>query len=317
LETAGIWSTNVKRASPIIALLLIALLAFGSAYGLNRVIASFLVVPESALVTQSADDQAGPGAEGDLQEVRATPKGRRDYVDGILKRNIFDAEFIALYNPSPTNSETNEESERKTDLKVRLIGTVVAEPAAYSSALIADDDRNAEALGYGVGDKLYDAELTAIEARRVTLRRSDGSIEFLTMDPDEKAPARKSTTTAKATDGDDDGIQEVAEGKYIVPRETMDKYMSDLDALSRMGRALLHRGPDGEYDGYRMSAIRRNSMADKLGIKNGDIVHSVNGMALNSMSGAMNAMQTLQTEAEFGFEITRRGQKSTLSYEIR
>jgi general secretion pathway protein C len=258
-----------------------------------------------------------PSAGDADAKIGASTRGRRDYVDGILKRNIFDAEFIALYNPSASDSDFNDESDRKTDLKVRLIGTVVAEPAAYSSALIADDDRNAEALGYGVGDKLYDAELTAIDARRVTLRRADGTVEYLTMDPDDKAPPTKSSTFSKSTDGEDDGIQEVSEGKYIISRETMDKYMNDLDSLSRMGRALLHRGPDGQYDGYRMSAIRRNSIADKLGIKNGDIVHSVNGMSLNSMSGAMNAIQTLQTEAEFGFEITRRGQKTSLNYEIR
>lgn len=310
----------MKRSTPVIGFLLmliLAFLAFGSAYGLNRGIASFLVVPESAQVVAGVADGEGSELENDEAQAAERAPGRRDYVDGILKRNIFDAEFIALYNPAASSSESNEEAERKTDLKVRLIGTVVAEPAAYSSALIADDDRNAESLGYGIGDKLYDAQVTSIEARRVTLRRADGTIEFLTMDADDKTPTPKTSSVSKSTDSEDDGIQEVAEGKYIVSRETMDKYTGDLDALSRMGRALLHRGPDGEYDGYRMSAIRRNSMADKLGIKNGDIVHSVNGMALNSMSGAMNAMQTLQTEAEFGFEITRRGQKSSLSYEIR
>ena len=307
----------MKRALPIIALLVLAILAYGSAYALNRTVASFLVVPETT-VNVASNDEEGAGAPEPAETRQGVPsRGNRDYVHGILKRNIFDPEFIAKYNPAASTTSEGGETEKKTDLKVRLLGTVVAEPASFSSALIADDDRDAEATGYGIGDKLYDAEVTAIEPKRVTLKRSDGSVEYLTMDVDDKAPKRSTTSSSKGTESDDDGVQEVSEGKYIVSRETLDKYMNDMDSLSRMGRALLHRGPDGAYDGYRMSAIRRNSIADKLGIKNGDIVHSVNGMPLNSMSGAMNALQALQSEAEFGFEITRRGQKQSLSYEVK
>jgi general secretion pathway protein C len=84
-----------------------------------------------------------------------------------------------------------------------------------------------------------------------------------------------------------------------------------------MGRALLHRGPDGQFDGYRLSAIRRNTLADKLGIKNGDVIHSVNGKSLNSMSAAMDAYQTLTSENEFSFEVTRRGEKLSLGYDVQ
>ena len=84
-----------------------------------------------------------------------------------------------------------------------------------------------------------------------------------------------------------------------------------------MGRALLHRGPDGQFDGYRMSAIRRDTLPDKLGIKNGDIVHEVNGYPLNSSSGAMTAFQSLQSESSFQFDISRRNNRRTIKYDVR
>ena len=94
-----------------------------------------------------------------------------------------------------------------------------------------------------------------------------------------------------------------------------------VESLSKLARALLHRGPDGEYDGYRLSAIRRGSLADKLGIRNGDIIHSVNGTTLNSVQGAMAAFQSLSGGTSpgsgFKFEVTRRGQPVTLSYSVR
>jgi general secretion pathway protein C len=70
-------------------------------------------------------------------------------------------------------------------------------------------------------------------------------------------------------------------------------------------------------DGYRLSAIRRGTLFDKLGIKNGDIVHTVNGQSLSSTSDAMNAYQGLQNESSFSFEITRRNKKKTLNYQVR
>ena len=58
-------------------------------------------------------------------------------------------------------------------------------------------------------------------------------------------------------------------------------------------------------------------MFDKLGIKNGDVVHTVNGATLTSMEAVMGAYGSLQNERGFNFEITRRNQKMTIEYEVR
>ena len=52
-------------------------------------------------------------------------------------------------------------------------------------------------------------------------------------------------------------------------------------------------------------------------VKNGDIVHAVNGMPLTSADGAMSAYQALMSESNFTFDVTRRNQKKTFNYEIR
>ena len=82
-------------------------------------------------------------------------------------------------------------------------------------------------------------------------------------------------------------------------------------------RVVPHKDSNGEIDGYRLSGIRRRSFFYKLGVKNGDIVHSVNGQSLTSMSSAMDAYNSLSNEQSFSFEITRRNQRQTFEYEIR
>lgn len=303
----------MRRRLPILLAVLATLVAVGAGVGVNEALARFLALPEGAEAPAVADasqpERPDPRAERRTAAGPERSLSKRQYIDGILGRNIFDPDAIGQDSQSAGgNSE-----ESLTDLNVTLVGTVVASPDRYSSALIADEDGATK--GYGIGDKLMDATVLQIETTKVTLERGNGDKEVLTMDDDGAKPRRR---TASRDDGDDEeGIDQVGDNSYVVDRELVDRYMGNLDMLARMGRAIPHRGTDGQIDGYRLSGIRRNTMGEKIGIKNGDIVHSVNGHPLTSMQGAMAAYQALQSESDFEFEVTRRGQRMNLEYEIR
>ena len=93
-------------------------------------------------------------------------------------------------------------------------------------------------------------------------------------------------------------------------------HLSNPEKLYTQIRATEHK-TDGEVDGYRVSGIRRKSVFYKLGVKNGDIIHNVNGMPLTNLNGAMEAYQSLQSSRDFSFEITRRKKKRKMEYEVR
>jgi len=301
---------SVRRTLLAIVGTLITFAAVAVAMGANRFIEGYAALPEGAAVAD-VETQGTASPEQEVVVSRPPLRTRDQYITPILDRNIFDASAIGQ-----TITSTVDSDEVLTDLNVTLIGTIVAVPEDFSSALIADKTKNAKPKGYGLNDKLMDADIIKIETDRVTLRRSGGEIEILVMAGEaEKRPVR--TASRPGAGDDDEGIEKVSETSFVVDRDVVDKYLGDLDALARMGRAIPHRGPDGEIDGYRLSGIRRRTIGEKLGIKNGDIVHTVNGHPLTSMQGAMGAYTSLQSESSFNFEITRRGQKSTLEYEIR
>ena len=81
-----------------------------------------------------------------------------------------------------------------------------------------------------------------------------------------------------------------------------------------MGRALLHRDPAGDFDGYRLSAIRRGSLADRYGFENGDVVHSIDGRPLTSMQEAMAAYGALSDRDQVTVELTRDGNPVELTF---
>ena len=76
----------------------------------------------------------------------------------------------------------------------------------------------------------------------------------------------------------------------LTPRQAA----SDSEYFTTLGRALLHKGQDGEYDGYRLSAIRGGSLGARAGLRNGDILRQVNGAPVTSIEEAMIAYATMR-----------------------
>jgi general secretion pathway protein C len=300
-----------RRAVAIGVFLGITVLAWLAAMGTGRVAAVYLALPDDAEISSIGD---GSGS-GDTTSSRASTSGsrrtsKRGYVDPILARNIFDSSATGA---SASQAEPGD-SIPKTDLKVILLATVVAEPSAYSSALIGEDKKNAGATGYGIGDDLMGTTIVRIEQRRVVLQLSDGTFQALEMDGGKLA--QKKTKAAKG-DSDEDGVEKVTDNKFIVDQEVVDKLLANPEQLYSQVRVVPHKGSDGAVDGYRLSGIRRKSVFRSLGMKNGDIVHNVNGKGLDSISSAMDAYSSLQNDKDFSFEITRRNQRQTFEYEIR
>ncbi|MCB9669495.1 MAG: PDZ domain-containing protein [Alphaproteobacteria bacterium] len=307
----------MSRTFPLVVLGLATVLGVGLGMGSSTALRRLVAVPDGEVPELNAGG-GGPVARANTAAAPRTPAVKRtsdmDYLQGILCRNLFDP---AKVGQCPIKEEKGpDDRETITELNVTLLGTLVAEPAVFSSALILEDGQE-RAIGYSLHDKIHDAEIIAIEKKLVRLKRGDGKEEILTMDEDAPQPKRNGPAPAAAEESGDDEVNKVSETEYEIDSAVLDKYLSDLEGLSRMGRALLHRGPDGEFDGYRLSAIRRNTIADKLGIRNGDIVHAVNGKPLNSMTSAMDAYNTMQNEKAFSFEVTRRGQKMTMQYSVK
>jgi general secretion pathway protein C len=150
---------------------------------------------------------------------------------------------------------------------------------------------------------------------RKVLIRKDGELQAIPMDA--TAIMAKPKGQAPKGDVDGEGIEKTDEDQYTVPQSVVDNALEDLDKMASQVRVRPHRDSDGNVDGYRLSAIRRGTLLDKLGIKNGDIVHEVNGYSLNSSSGAMTAFQSLQSESAFQFDISRRNKRRAIKYDIR
>jgi len=280
-------------------------------WGAMRVLEGKLALPDGAELSKTERVTGGVASE-EAPTRRKSPERARSlswYKRPIVKRNIFDPDAVGAVVEA-------EESEGKTDLPVKLIATVVTDPSQFSTALIVEDKRGEEAKFYTVGDSLLgEATIEEIHWRKVLIRK-DGELQAIPMDAT-KIVAKPRNNSSGGDDADTDGIEKNGEDEYTVPQSVVDNALEDLDKLATQVRVRPHRDADGNVDGYRLSAIRRGNLLDKLGIKNGDIVHEVNGYPLNSSSGAMTAFQSLQSESAFQFDISRRNKRRTIKYDVR
>ena len=280
-------------------------------------------IPASAeLIDPLSGEVSAPSTANDNVEDTPTVKGasklsttdKRVLLDPIIRRNMFDSSKVG----QEATIEEGGEAGNKTSLPLVLLATIVAEPEAYSSCLISEEKSADGALGYGIGDTvLGDATIYRIEQKRVVLKR-DGELEYLQMeDAEYERPSPKSAKAAKAGKaGKWDGVDKEGETKFTIDQETFNKILENPDKLANQIRAV-PKQEDGKVIGYRLSGIKRSSLFRKLGIKNGDVVHSVNGHDLTSISSALSAFDSLQSEKNFNFEVTTRKKKKTYEYEVR
>lgn len=253
--------------------------------------------PEAALTSRSASSSPRP----------RVPSSKSYEV--IVRRNIFDS--TAVYNPDvavPGGGDCRDSS-------VKLIATVVADMPEYSSALISiSGGKDSRAQGFVIGDEISgEGRITSIDQKKVC---TDGG-GCLCMGNDGALGKADVTATTGDPGSADSGITKVSDTKYLVDQSVIEGAMGNLEMLAAQVHASPHKGADGQVDGYRLSAIRKGTLLDKLGIKNGDVVKAANGKPLNSTEGAMSAFQSLSSEKSFSFDITRRSQDTTIEYEIR
>ena len=113
--------------------------------------------------------------------------------------------------------------------------------------------------------------------------------------------------------GDDDfDIRNVGPNQYVVKRADLNKATGNLGALASQARIV----PSAKDNGFKIFSIAKDSLYSKIGIQNGDVLKSINGIELSSPDKALEAYSRLQSASKLSLDIVRKGQNETLEYTI-
>lgn len=334
---------------PILILALLAIFALGLALGTNAFFARTLTVsperlaaakagaPQRTAATAAPDDGDGVSRDSAVAEAVAESRGGKSkrarkvsfWKDPIVRRNIFDSANSLASKPAeePKDPNTEGEVDKVSDIDATLIATSVATDPIWSTALVSTDDG---VHVYRIDEKLLDATIKDIQrpslerAARIILLRG-GELEYL------EAGGKKKPKKSNAKKGGDNkkpkpkgrkgrrdwnGIKKTGDNTYDVPEDDVKWALDNLDKMSREARVVPNFA-DGQTNGFKVFAIRRNSALRKMGLKNNDVLTSVNGYDLSNTEKALEIYSKLQAEKSFSLEVLRNGEPVTMEYNIR
>jgi general secretion pathway protein C len=239
------------------------------------------------VLSPSPTEQAAP---------RATPPpSRRSWSEReiILTRNLFNASVLAP--TQPVIVEEPDENLEATKLPLTLLGTVAAADPSNAWATIEDlDDR--KTLVVRVNDEVKsNAKVERIERRRVVLRENGKLRELALSDEDSTIAARpkravtrsrtpttsRRRSSARNRSASAQRIRKLAENRYEVPREELEKTMRNPTALFSQAQ-IQPRYDGGEMVGMQINAIKPGSLFEEIGINSGDVITELNGISINS-----------------------------------
>jgi hypothetical protein len=114
----------------------------------------------------------------------------------------------------------------------------------------------------------------------------------------------------------DQGIRKLAEGRYEIKRRSLELALGNLGLLARLVRVTPDTR-DGKPFGFRLFAIEADGPVAKLGLRNHDVLVSINGLDIATPDRVLDAYSKLKTASHLVLGIVREGREITQDYTIR
>ncbi len=112
------------------------------------------------------------------------------------------------------------------------------------------------------------------------------------------------------------GIRRVGEGRYEIKRGALDLALHHLGSLSGFVR-VAPAMRDGRASGFRLVAVGADGPFARLGLQQGDVLVSVNGLDITTPDHALDAYGKLRSASRFSLGLLREGHPMTREYTIR
>lgn len=325
-----------------IGLLLVGI-AFLAARGFGNIIAERVI--------RATPYATGPSEAFDASKLGKTSDDNADLL--IYNRNLFnqkamqEAEAVPDTAPAPVNADTHEtvaiDGTRPmlTDIRVRLMGTQVSVPSAYSIALFMPlDGPDLRMLYLQEGASLLDeVKIAKIVRNRVYFYRiTHGNrleyIDITTTEEDlaeakknlEKVrvaerPAPSDSPSPDAITIDADTITRVGTDTFQVPRDTVEAIRRNPNVLKDPKYGAIPKIQpiyrNGVINGFRVLGVESDSLYAQLGIRSGDTILDINGQQVDNPQKAMALFDNLGPDQDVGIKINRAGQEKTLTFQLK
>ena len=219
-------------------------------------------------------------------------------LDVIVEKNIFGP----FTQPTPIGSNVATKPVVKTPLT--LVGTYVGDEEV-SSAIIEDTKKAIQDV-FLINETIFgEAKLLSVHSDYVEIDRN-GEKEILKLEEGSLTSGTQTAGGGTATSG----------GEIVVAEADVDNALSNLPLLLTELRAVPYF-KDGQAVGLRLFAIKQGSLFEKIGLKNGDILKTINGNSMGDFTQAVKLFEKLKAERNLKVNLERNREEQEYSYVIK
>ncbi len=232
-------------------------------------------------------------------------------------RNVFCSDCAPRVAGDPPSAS---DAVAATRLPLVLLATSLAISPAASTATLRNTASGAEGA-FGVGQRVPGAgALEKVSGTYVWIKNdATGATErvellALAAAPEPPPGPIASTTPGKAAPWAD-RIRAIDAQTWEVDRELIRELVS---AQGKAGGArLAPTTRDGKLAGVRVNAVRKDSVASALGLRNGDVIEAIDGKALDSPDALLQMYADLDRASAVQLSVARGGKPLKLGYQLR
>jgi general secretion pathway protein C len=193
-----------------------------------------------------------------------------------------------------------------SSLNLVLAGVIASGAGGY--ALISANGQAQEP--FAVGQTIMDsAVLQAVYPDRVVIRRN-GALESLLLEGADNSQPLVEPAIEHMSGVSGEIVRETGANQYIVAREQLAAQMRTPDFL-KQGTLVPSSG-----GGFLVRQIQPGGLYEKLGMRAGDVIKSVNGQPINTAEDAIRLYQQMSSISSVQMEITRGGKSESLYYQF-
>ena len=338
-----------RRVTVVVVLVTLGLVSLFFASGLTRLVAGALLPLAAGRAPAPAGIALGGGNDRPLGAgVRGA--GQRKDPTTILRRNIFDSQSgpqdgTRVRPPTPEELAAAEAAAEAAapppldpnavpppcDGAIRLVGAFYS-PQRPASSFAAITNVAGKVLLYRLGMPVDGRTVDAIGASSVYMLQGAArcSLTMFAPPPVPGAPAQAPIAAVAAiepagpadTAGGipaadlDAGITKVSETEYRIQRGLVNRILDNQAELMRTAR-VVPQEENGRVVGVKMYGIRRNSLLGRLGMQNGDVLRTINGFDMTSPDKALEAYARLRESDHLTLSVVRRGQPTSVNFNIQ
>ncbi len=225
----------------------------------------------------------------------------------------------AIPPPAPAPVEPTGPDIVESTLNLHLIGTIALGPGSkFSTAFIENLDTNDKGRGYLIGDQVMDnVTLEEVLSRAVIVlnkRSTPPKRERLKMD--EAAPSTGAAPTVASGPAPLPAAPASSDHISLKRDEVVQEIYKNYADLVTNLKPEMARDDKGNVIGVTAPNIGQVPMAQKLGLKDNDVLQTVNNEKIDSEQKILEIVQKYQTANSFRIGIMRDGKPTVITYRL-